>query len=300
MKSEGLTEIFVVTTLEAEEAVAFLLESLFGVSPSIYTNVETSDSFVTAYLRASPAEIRSRKKELETGLQRITGFGLDIGAGLFQIRKVRREDWSESWKKYFKTIKLGKSLLIQPSWIKEKPAKGQAVVVLDPGLSFGTGQHATTAFCLRQIVAHRKIGKVGSMLDIGCGSGILAISAAQLGYNPVEAFDFDPMAVSVARQNCILNKVQDKLSLSRKDLTKLPLRPGREFDLVCANLLADLLIPQRQRIVNRVVPGGVLVLAGILAREFAQVRAAFESVGLELIKTKVEREWQSGAFRKLE
>jgi ribosomal protein L11 methyltransferase len=296
LKDEGLTEIFVVTTREAEEAVAFLMESLFDVPSAIYTNVETGDSFVTVYLRSPAVEIRRRKKEIQDGLRRIQSFGLDMGAGLFQIRKVRREDWSESWKKYFKTIAIGRSLLIQPSWIKQKPAKGQAVVVLDPGLSFGTGQHATTAFCLQQIVAHRPKSKPASMLDMGCGSGILAISAAQLGYTPVEAFDFDPMAVSIAQENCRANKVEVKVS--RQDLTKLPLNPARTFDLVCANLLADLLIPHRRRIANRVATGGVLVLAGILSREFAQVQSAYESTGLKMIKTKVEREWRSGAFLK--
>ena len=95
---------------------------------------------------------RGIREEISAGLKRIKSCGLNIGSGKIKIAKVRREDWSESWKRHFKAIEIGKALLIKPSWIKRPPRKNQAVVILDPGLSFGTGQHATTSFCLHQIV----------------------------------------------------------------------------------------------------------------------------------------------------
>ena len=137
---------------------------------------------------------------------------------------------------------------------------------------------------------------VRSFLDIGTGSGILAIAAAKLGYAPVEAFDFDPDAVRVARENARKNGVEARLVPTRGDITRLPLRPARQFDLVCANLISNLLIAERRRIVNRLKPGGRLVLAGILAVEFTEVERAFADLQLRLCASRAENEWKSGAF----
>jgi ribosomal protein L11 methyltransferase len=163
-------------------------------------------------------------------------------------------------------------------------------------LSFGTGQHPTTAFCLQEIVRRLNSGTAQSFLDIGTGSGILAIAAAKLGYAPVKAFDLDPESVRVARENARKNRVAGRLRLTRGDITKLPLHPARKFDLVCANLISNLLIQERRRIVNRLKPGGTLVLAGILADEFAQVERVFADGVLRLASSRVENEWQSGVF----
>lgn len=304
MKTSGLSQFSVITTYEAEEPVAALLERVFGAAPSIYSNLEKGHSVVTAYDYSAPKVLRAKQTEVQAGLDALRELGLDAGSGEIQIRKVRREDWSESWKKHFKTIVLGAALMIKPSWSKQKPKPGQAVVVLDPGLSFGTGQHATTMFCLKQIVTSRPKKAQGrgalcpSMLDIGSGSGILAISAAKLGYASVEAFDFDPVAVRIARKNCRSNRVDRKVSMKRANLTTLPLTSRKKHDLVCANLISTLLISQRDKILNRVAPAGTVVLAGILATEFATVRDAYESAGWKLEKSVVEREWQSGAFRR--
>lgn len=300
MKTSGVSQLSITTTAECEEPVAALLESIFAVTPTIYASAETQRSTVTAYIKATPAKLRARKSEIESALAELEQLGLDTAPAEIQIAPVRREDWAESWKKYFKLIRIGSSLVIKPSWTKIKPKPGQAVVVLDPGLSFGTGQHATTHFCLTQIVKHRRQSKhkiASSLLDIGCGSGILAISAAKLGFAPVVAFDFDPVAVRVAQKNCRTNRVDHKVSVTRKDLTRLPLNSRQKFDIVCANLMAPLLIAERDRILHRLASGGTLILAGILATEFPAVRQRYESAGLELFAEKAEREWQSGAFR---
>jgi ribosomal protein L11 methyltransferase len=297
VKTSGVSQISVVTTLEAEEPVSALLERIYGCTPSVYTNLERGHSVATAYVRATPAAVRAHEPEVHAGMTELAEMGIPMGSREILVRKVRREDWSESWKKYFKTIEVGSALMIKPSWSKQKAKKGQAVVVLDPGLSFGTGQHATTSFCLKEIVAvkKRRNGPL-SFLDIGSGSGILSISAARLGFAPVVGFDFDPVAVRMALKNCRSNRVDRRVSISRKDLTRLPGRSRIRFDLVCANLISTLLISEKERILNRLAPGGTLVLAGILATEFAEVRQAFEATGLRLTKTKIEREWQSGAF----
>lgn len=303
MKTSGVSQISVLTSNECEEPVAALLERIFAVTPSIYTNAETQQSTITAYVRATPAKLRERSAEIQAALRDLREMGLDTGAATVEVTAVRREDWAESWKKYFKRINIGSALVIKPSWTRIDPRPGQAVVTLDPGLSFGTGQHATTHFCLSQIVQHLRARKrrklpAGSLLDVGCGSGILAISAAKLGYAPVTAFDFDPVAVRIAQKNCRTNRVDKKVNVSRKDLTRVPLSSRQKYEVVCANLMAPLLIAERDRILNRLAPGGTLILAGILASEFEEVKQRYESAGLRLFADKVEREWQSGAFKR--
>jgi ribosomal protein L11 methyltransferase len=236
-----------------------------------------------------------RRKILE-GLTQIKHCGLNTGTGRVTIAKIRHADWAESWKRHFQPIEIGDPLLIKPSWSKRRARKNQAVVVLDPGLSFGTGQHPTTAFCLSELVRCGKNRARRSFLDMGTGSGILAIAAAKLGYSPVHGFDFDPEAVRVARSNARANGVHKQVRITRRDVTKLPIRPGFRYDLICANLISTLLIGERRRIASRLQGGGTLVLAGILKSEFSRVQKAFAKLGLNLAASKTRNEWRSGSF----
>jgi ribosomal protein L11 methyltransferase len=315
MKREPLWRVSIATTREAEDAVSEMLGAVLSRAAVSYHNLETGVSTVTVYCEAKPAA--GVRKTIAAGLARIKGCGLKAGPGKITITKVRREDWAESWKRHFKSIEIGDALLVKPSWSKRKPRKNQAVVVLDPGLSFGTGQHPTTAFCLREIVRRKLRRKergrparefkarhhteepspLQSFLDIGAGSGILAIAAAKLGCKPVHAFDFDANAIQIARVNARRNNVAGKIRFWRGDVSRLPLRPARKYDLICANLISDLLIANRRRIATQLNRGGTLVLAGILKSEFQKLQAAFEQLGLKPLSSKTEREWRSGSFR---
>jgi ribosomal protein L11 methyltransferase len=136
-----------------------------------------------------------------------------------------------------------------------------------------------------------------SFLDIGTGSGILAIAAAKLGYGPVEALDFDSEAVRIARANARKNGVAGKIRFLRQDVTRLPGRSSRRYSVICANLMANLLVAERDRILARLQPDGALVLAGILGTEFARVQEAYEAAGLRLVRGRTEKEWRSGVMR---
>lgn len=313
MKSaKPLWRISITTTIEAEDAVSELLGVILGQPASSHFNVETNVSVVSVFVPRKLILTQAVPEQISAGLKRIKNYGLNIGSGRIKTAKVRREDWSESWKRHFKAIEIGKTLLVKPSWIKRKPRKGQAVVILDPGLSFGTGQHATTSFCLREVVRFAK-GRVGarrqpdaaarhpyqrqSFLDIGTGSGILAIAAAKLGYQPVSAFDFDPECVRIGMANARVNRVESRLKIARGDVTRQPLRSKLQYDLVCANLISTLLIAERKRIIAQLARSGTLVLAGILKSEFELVQKAYESLGLKLFSAKNEKEWRSGSFR---
>ncbi len=289
-------QVSLTTTLEAEEAVGVVMQGVFGIVPSVFTHPERLHPVVSVYLPQQQTVTIANKQDVIDGLKNIEKCGLQVGDGKLEIKRLRREDWVDSWKRHFLPIDIAGQLLVKPSWRKEKAASGQAIVILDPGLSFGTGQHATTKFCLRQLVGIRKWSESQSLLDVGTGSGILAIAAAKLGYRPIRAIDFDSEAVRVAKENAKRNRVTQVVKTSLGDISKLSLKPRVRFDVVCANLFYDLLMANAGRLIARVKPGGVLVLAGILDKQFVEVKAVIENSGMKLKRTGQREEWRSGTF----
>ena len=223
----------------------------------------------------------------------------DIQIADMERLNIKREDWSEVWKKYFKVMQISEHLVIKPSWLEHLPESGQFILEIDPGMSFGTGQHATTAFCLRMLdkLAHRESKPATeSFLDAGCGSGILSIAAAMLGYAPITAFDYDPEAVRVAAENFEINGLaDDAIALSVEDVTEYE---ASGYDVVAANILAHILRANCQRIVSYVRSGGYLMLSGILREEFDDTVAEFEASGVKLLESASEKEWTGGLFVK--
>jgi ribosomal protein L11 methyltransferase len=285
-----------------------LFGTILGETPTSYIDLETNRATIAVYCAKRPDLPQTKRDELAAGFRRIRECGLEIGRPRLSVRKLPRQDWAESWKRHFQPMEVGSKLLIKPSWSKQRPKKGQATILLDPGLSFGTGQHPTTEFCLREIVKRRgEEPKPGlpsapylrgkaSFLDIGTGSGILAIAAARLGYGRIDAFDFDPEAIRVATANAKWNRVLDKIHFFEQDVTNFP-RAGAKYSVICANLISNLLISARECILARLAPGGVVIVAGILNTEFDLVQRAYEEVGLRLVASRRKKEWRSGSFK---
>ncbi len=216
-----------------------------------------------------------------------------------EYTELKKENWAESWKIHFKAIEVSPRLLVKPSWDATEPKDGQKVVTLDPGMSFGTGQHATTKFCLSAIdEVTEKAGRPLSLLDAGAGSGILAIAAYLFGCRPVKAFDIDPDTLPVARENAENNGIpagEIPFAASALDDWK----DNMQYDIVVANILSSALIAGRKRLHSLVKPGGYLILAGILAAEYDKVKKAFEDLGCREIRSISEKEWRGGAFEVL-
>lgn len=201
-------------------------------------------------------------------------------------------DWRDSYKAHFKAWRFGRLHWI-PIW--ERPnfqlPPGDAVLWLDPGLAFGTGNHETTRLCIERLVSVReKIGPKGCVIDAGCGSGILALSSALLGFQDIIGFDNDPDAVRVSQENAALNGLVDRVQFSTADLvTGLE---HRQADVLMANIQADVLKRFVRELVGAVAPGGFLVLSGILASELAEVQAVFRSEVPDWgFDSRVEGEW---------
>ena len=289
-------QVSISTTAEAEEAVACLLERDFQKPVSVYCDEATGARKVTIYPERLPRPARAVRAQLRGALRQLQACGLDFGAGKITVKPLPRENWAESWKRHFKPIEIGGFLLIKPGWSRRNPRQGQRVVILDPGLSFGTGHHPTTLFCLQQLARCRRPGEKQSFLDIGTGSGILAIAAAKLGYTSIEAFDHDPAAIRVSRQNVKKNRVRHRLWPQQKDLSKLKSKNVQTYDIICANLARDLLISEASKICARLKPGGKLIVAGILRRQFCEVQKTLRRFNLTLQVSMADKCWQSGQF----
>ncbi len=208
------------------------------------------------------------------------------------VRELPDEDWKNSYKAHFKAWKFGRLNWV-PVWERDTfvlPA-GEAVLWLDPGMAFGTGNHETTRLVVERLVkiADQR-GVSGRVIDAGCGSGILALSAVKLGYARVAAFDNDPLAVEVSVENAGLNGLAGSVDFFVGDLTTG--LAGRQAELVLANIQADVLIKFAQQLLASVAPEGVLVLSGILASELAQVRGVFAALAPGwAVDSRVMGEW---------
>lgn len=196
---------------------------------------------------------------------------------------VRDEDWAENWKKFYYPLEVSPSLVICPSWEKFSPRPEQKVVILDPGCAFGTGYHWSTRLCLEFI---EEVAPCNHLLDLGTGSGILAIAAAKLGCEQILALDNDPVAVKVASENASINNCPIQVQLADS-------APAAAYNLVTANLIADLLIEKASELHQCLAPGGQLICGGIISPRQQEVVEALSAAGLILLKVKEREEWVS-------
>lgn len=256
----------------------------------------TKPAIVRAYVSALDAGAAERAiAETEERLGHLQAFGLrPIGA--LQVRAVHEEDWAHAWKKHFPVMRIGRRLVIRPTWRRHRAAPDDVVLALDPGMAFGTGLHPTTRLCLAGIERWADQGRIegATAIDVGCGSGILAIAAGRFGAATVLGVDTDPIAVEATAENAKRNGLSSVISARRGSL---PVTEG-PFDLVMANLIASLLVQLAAELAAAVRPGdgrpgsgGRLLASGIFIDREPEVRRAFAAAGLRIVGRDVETEW---------
>ena len=230
----------------------------------------------------------------ETGREQLAGYlrGIDQP---YTTAVLGENDWAHSWQKYYKPLTVGERLYIVPEWMRDEPVPGgRTPVYLDPGLTFGTGSHASTQLCLAGV--EQAVTPGCRVLDLGCGSGILSIAALALGAGSAAAVDIDPKAVDVAYANAALNGIgRDRLTVRAGDVLgdrALAARLGRErYDLVLANIVADVIIPLSARVPGLLAPGGVFLCSGIIDSRVDEVAAAIERNGLRVTGRREKNGW---------
>lgn len=209
---------------------------------------------------------------------------------------LQETDWANAWKKYFQTEKVSKRFVIQPEWETYAPQQDEVVICIDPGMSFGTGQHETTRSCLQLLDDWSLDGNRGSFLDLGCGSGILSIAAAKLGLSPITAIDIDPDAVQGTIENIERNAPCPEIQAFAADLSTT--RMKEQYDMVVANILAPVLLENASTIISTVKTNGDLILSGILTPQYPSIHRTFTNLGFSEQKVAVDGEWSTGLFHK--
>lgn len=217
--------------------------------------------------------------------ERFSTEGIDAK---IELIGVDEEEWSTAWKKYYHPIKVGEKLVIVPMWEKYAPAPGEIIVRMDPGMAFGTGTHETTRLVCGLIEKYLVPGQ--RMLDVGTGSGILAICASKLGAKECFAYDIDPVAVRVARENVKDNDL-DNITCGVSDLLADVDLSGGQFDFAVANIVADIIVRMSDDIGNYIRDGAYLICSGIIERYEPDVRAAMERNGFDVVETAKESDW---------
>ena len=214
------------------------------------------------------------------------------------ISPVRTEEWSSSWKVHFKPLRVGRRLLIVPTWEEVAPLPEDLVLRIDPGMAFGTGGHETTRLCLEfleNIMCDRPTAVPPSLLDLGTGSGILAMAAALLGAGRIVALDIDPDAVLVADENLKLNGLDQLVRTGTEPLEALT----EKFDVILANILAEELVRLAPALVERLNPGGALILSGILTCKEPLVQCGFTLPSLRYVQTSRDGEWSALLYHRI-
>jgi ribosomal protein L11 methyltransferase len=294
-------ELEVEVDLEAVEAVSEILSRVAPGGTSVEPGFELLDEGLSARIDPKrPATVRAYVPARETSFAESAAASIELALdhlrafdlrpiGPLRTRVVDEADWAEAWKRHFPVTRIGRRIVIRPSWRRHRPEAGDVVLALDPGMAFGTGLHPTTRLCLEALesVAERGIVDGARVLDVGCGSGILSIAAARLGALEVFGLDIDPIAIEATTANARRNRMGRRIRAVQGSV------PSGEppFHVVLANLIASVLVALAADLAAELVPGGTLIASGIFRDREAEVAEAFAGAGLRVTDRWAGEDW---------
>lgn len=307
------TEIKIKTTPEAEEAISNIfydagIEGVVIESPNDimimknskikwdyidenFLEMDPKISFIKGYLSETENSEDVIFKILNK-IKTLPGCGLDPGECELTITEVNQEDWANSWKKYYKPSRVGNNFIIKPTWENYNHKKEDIVIEIDPGMAFGSGLHETTQLCIGNLEQYVK--KDDIVIDIGCGSGILALAAGKLQCKKVIAVDLDSMAVKVARENIEKNGMEDIIEVREGDLMDVI---SEKADVIVANILAEVIVVLTKQIIPYLKEGGIFISSGIILNKIDDVVNSVIGSGFEVVEIENMGEWASVVAR---
>lgn len=305
-------EISIQTSHEAVELVAEIFRDL-GASGVVIEDPELVNDYITsgkwdytdipiaketevvvekAYLPVN-GELEGRIQTLQQEIKTLASRGVNTAPAVLTTAELQDEDWSDTWKQYFHTEKPGERVVIKPTWEEYEPKDDEVVIELDPGTAFGTGTHATTSMCIRQL---EKLVKPGmTVFDVGTGSGILSIISAKLGAKNIQAVDYDDSVLKIVEENLEQNNVQDIISVAQSDLMQ---NVHGKAELVIANIIADIIIRLFDQLDEHLEQGGTLLTSGIIEDRIEDVLAAAEKHGYGVVERLENKGWACITFKR--
>ncbi len=264
----------------------YIDDDLMGLSHcetcvTVYLPSNSQGADMLSAIRAMLAEMKSADTNCEYG--RLEA----------ELSSIREEDWANNWKQYFKPLKVGEKLVIKPSWEEYSGDDGRLILEIDPASSFGTGQHHTTRLCLELL--EKSLNKGDKLLDMGCGSGILSIGAMLLGAGSAVAVDIDENAAATAAENAEKNNIDPALYKTYYGNVlsdeKLAVEIKDTYDIITANIVADVLIAMKDFFAECLKDGGILIVSGIIEERMDEVVSALESAGFSSPEANVKEGW---------
>ena len=305
-------EISIQTSHEAVELIAEIFRDL-GASGVVIEDPELVNDYITsgkwdytdipiaketeivvekAYLPVN-GELEGRIQTLQQEIKALESRGVNTVPAVLTTAELQDEDWSDTWKQYFHTEKPGERVVIKPTWEEYEPKDDEVVIELDPGAAFGTGTHATTSMCIRQL---EKLVKPGmTVFDVGTGSGILSIISAKLGAKNIQAVDYDDSVLKIVEENLEQNNVQDIISVAQSDLMQ---NVHGKAELVIANIIADIIIRLFDQLDEHLEQGGTLLTSGIIEDRIEDVLAAAEKHGYGVVERLENKGWACITFKR--
>lgn len=305
-------EISIQTSHEAVELIAEIFRDL-GASGVVIEDPELVNDYITsgkwdytdipiaketkvvvekAYLPVN-GELEGRIQTLRQEIKALESRGVNTAPAVLTTAELQDEDWSDTWKQYFHTEKPGERVVIKPTWEEYAPQGDEVVIELDPGAAFGTGTHATTSMCIRQL---EKLVKPGmTVFDVGTGSGILSIISAKLGAKNIQAVDYDDSVLKIVEENLEQNNVQDIISVAQSDLMQ---NVHGKAELVIANIIADIIIRLFDQLDEHLEQGGTLLTSGIIEDRIEDVLAAAEAHGYGVVERLENKGWACITFKR--
>jgi ribosomal protein L11 methyltransferase len=301
-------ELAVTCDTEAVEAVSEILSRVAPGGVSVEPGYQLTDeglgavvdagrpATVRAYLPArDPRAVREAVAAADRALGHLSAFGLrEIGALVTAV--VHDSDWASAWKRHVRVMRIGRRIVIRPTWRRHRRAPGDVVIAMDPGMAFGTGLHPTTRLCLAGIERWADDGLLSRgaaadgharLLDVGCGSGVLAIAAGLLGAGELVGVDTDPIAIEATLANAGRNRLRRRVRAWQGTVPT----GAAPFDLVAANLIASVLVALAPRLRDELRPGGRLLASGIFVDREGDVRSALAAAGLAILRREAEGDW---------
>ncbi|AXU50707.1 50S ribosomal protein L11 methyltransferase [Clostridioides difficile] len=257
------------------------------VEEEVFKKNEEDDVLIKTYV----SEEKNVMEFVEIIKQKVLGlkdFGIDIGEGSVSLDQVNEADWANAWKAYYKPTKVGQRVVVKPTWEDYAIQEGDLIIELDPGMAFGTGTHETTSMCIREL--EKYVNKDSKVFDIGCGSGILAIAAAKLGAKEVVAVDLDEVAVKVAKENVLENKVEKSVSVMHGNLTDVI---KDKADVIVANIIADIIKILAKDVQNFMKEDAMFISSGIILDKVEEVKESLIENGFEIVEVQKLGEWSA-------